>query len=161
MPRLYELEYGALHVTYELKQVARLPGCYDRAWAFRDEPLVGATFEASLLHLRNILEFLTLKNEPDKFIRAVTYAGDAWKPKESAALGRLRTLWTPINRHVNHLSWHRVTEIQNYGNWPIREFAADAIEAHSDFVGCLEQVDPSRAAWFAPGLIEARALLEG
>jgi hypothetical protein len=155
--KLFELQYGATHVNYELKQVARLPAAYERAWAYRDEVVVGATFEAALLHLRNLLEFWTLKNEPDSFIRAIAYAdSDMWRQSESEPLARLKTLWTPINRDVNHLSWDRVTEIQNYAAWPIREFARDALAVQAEFVSCL---DEQRAAWFAGGLDEARWLL--
>ena len=73
----------------------------------------------------------------------------------------MKTLWTPINRHVNHLSWDRVTEIQDYARWPIGEFARGALAAQAEFVECLRLSDPEMAAWFDKGLVDAGDALRG
>jgi len=147
-PARADLRKAVSHVCYELQRVEELPAALERARAARDETAVSACFEAFFLHLRNLLEFLDAPKP--RRISARNYVGPKWAIPKSDALRRLRNAREPINAHISHLLWERVTVEQNYGggNWEISDFALDIGEVFEVFLAELECKDDEVAEWF-------------
>jgi hypothetical protein len=149
------------HVNYELERLAELPGAQELARdVLRNEILAGAAFEAALLHLRNLSEFLVDKRRPKRIMAAQFSA--AWDPDDSATLATLRRRMSLISAHVVHLGWRRVDVVQDtndaYADWPTRRFAGDMVNVFGEFVATI--TDPDFATGFQEGLDVAATALE-
>jgi hypothetical protein len=71
-----------------------------------------AFLEAELLHARGLFEFLVKRNErpqPDDMLR--TAFAPAWKAEPKAAVQRLQKEVPLIHKHLAHLSWSRVDDV--------------------------------------------------
>jgi len=129
-----ELEKAVRHVCYELQRMDQYVGVRVRA---RDRAVVAACFEGFYLHLRNGIEFLYSPRAGR--ISASDYLG----PNRSAPkVKRLSRASTPINRHISHLMWERVTDPPpgSYASpeWDSAEFNRLARDAFYGFLNVLE-----------------------
>ncbi len=143
-----DLRNAVKHVCYEFQRAQSLPAALERARAAGDEPGVSACFESFFLHLRNLIEFLD-RSKPSH-ISATNYTGNSWHLPKTESLTRLRRSERPMNAHISHLTWERVTVAQNYGNgdWEIANFARSLDEAFSAFIDSLDGIDAEAAEWF-------------
>src|SRR5262249_46831429 len=118
-----------------------------------------ACLESALLHVRNLLAFLDPSEEDWINIRHYL---PKWSPPKSEALRGLRNKREPLNAHLSHLSWKRVSERSRRGEnpgWNIWSLADDVLTVFTDFVARLQEVDEEAADWFSGPLAYASVKL--
>jgi hypothetical protein len=103
---------AALHVGYELRQMA---GAALRIDSATDEVTHFALLESTLLHARNLLEFLGVRDRDSGMdVRATEFVSD-WS-LDPKARRELRKRLDAIDKHLAHLSWARVNDMPQ--RWP-------------------------------------------
>jgi len=132
-----ELTDAATHIAYEYGEFVRCAGQID-----------GAFLEASLLHARNLIEFLIGRGRrhpnditPDDFV-------DGWVPPDTEETHRLKQALPEIDQHLSHLSWERVDWRRTKGTkyWDYAELYPDLTSVYLVFVALArEQVAPGAA----------------
>jgi hypothetical protein len=150
-----------LDVSYEMKMMAAMSRPMIPSDGSGDLVACTAMFEACLIHARNLHEFLGDEQRGgwQRRVLAKDYFDDAlaFRPKKvlTAAEGYA------ISRKVAHLFCDRRSSEYNCEvTGDSTAVAGRLLDGMAAFIEALQAVHPDRAAWFAPGLIEARRELQ-
>jgi hypothetical protein len=144
-----ELEAGALHVNYELQMMVKCAIEHNRFMAATtssgpngDNPnpavLQHATLEAMLIHARNLIEFLVVREPDSRGMHAMDFVVDWQAPTKATmksvrdAAARLCNERRSINEHLAHLSWARVEPIDK--DWKFEQLVGDVLTVFDDVV---------------------------
>lgn len=110
------------HIRYEIEAMVD-------AWLklnlLEDGPDRNVYVEATLLHARNLIEFVCRKTERN-YIRAIDII-PGWRTSQHAAL---EMQYGPICEHLSHLTW---TRLQAEARRPSRSLIRDVLKACRDF----------------------------
>ena len=110
----YERTLALVHVQYELEMCA---ASATRAATpnGRDDIEANAYLESTLLHARNLYEFLVAnrKSPRDDDLLRADFTRRDWSASEHApeAVRRLATAIPDVNKHLSHLTWARVGDV--------------------------------------------------
>jgi hypothetical protein len=113
--------FASLHVGYELRQMA---GAALRIDSATDGTTHDALLESTLLHARNLLEFLGVRDRNRGLdISATDFVAD-WSldPETRRNLGKRLDA---IDKHLAHLSWARVNDMPQ--RWPYPAIVRDLV----------------------------------
>jgi hypothetical protein len=118
-----DLNQALIHLGYELEtcietacalRAYQADGAIDaHAPAVLDPGLIrNALVEAHLLHARALIEFFieTKSPQPGDILR--TQFATEWSPQPAEAVRRLATFKRTINKHLAHLTWDRVDDVE-------------------------------------------------
>jgi hypothetical protein len=125
-----ERQRALVHVGYELTRMVELAlriGPADRAG---DKVAADAFLEATLVHARNIIEFLKGGGRYLSDMRPSTFI-TGWE-LEPALAERLGDAKADIDRHLSHLTWKRVDD--GAVGWPYKNVARQVVEAFRSLV---------------------------
>src|SRR5690348_12523552 len=96
---------------------------------------LGLAFEACLLHARNLIEFLipTVRkgSHPDD-VKAVELV-DHWECPPGPARSFVESQLPLLDRHLAHLTWHRVENPPDSAGLPYWKVAVTLVELMDDF----------------------------
>jgi hypothetical protein len=120
-----ELQDAALHVGYEIDAMVQMALRLHRGTG--DAILDNSLLESTLVHCRNLIEFLGPNHQKDDIVPEDFVGG--WDPADArippAAL-------KSIHKHLAHLTKTRVTDGQV--EWPFTRIARDVLDAMGRFV---------------------------
>jgi hypothetical protein len=118
-----DLNQALIHLGYELEtcvETVQALHAYEADGAIDARARVGvdpriarnALVEAHLLHTRALIEFLidTKTPQPGDILR--TQFATEWSPQPDEAVRRLETFKRTISKHLAHLTWDRVDDIE-------------------------------------------------
>lgn len=122
--------------------------------------LHNALLEAHLIHARNLIELLVM--EPGKRpsdVRRTDFLPEGtepWGPGGDAeqAARRLEAMWKPINKHLTHITWNRLSG--EGPEWSPGQISEDILHLATDWVEYLRKHAPQSAAALAPHLFLSR-----
>lgn len=144
------------HIGYEVSKTM-LFAYWANGWVYNygvPEPLAKfaaeSMLEATTIHVRNVVEFLTLPKPKQQRVVAAQYFGGKWTPSKPLRfpVAELR----PIHKRVAHLTTERVS-VSTDGPFHWGEFIVQtlplALEDFRVFLTDLAAHDAERAGWFA------------
>jgi hypothetical protein len=145
------------HVSYELNTMAALAGAARPADGTANHALLDtALFEAFMIHVRNLDEFLRIKRSPAARVAAVDYCHEEWRPTPPLRGPQ----YGELCERVFHITTTRIGAPGWDKDGDKLSWALPILRGFDSFVGQLGQQSPERAIWFAQGLSEAYATLE-
>ena len=107
-----ELRKGALHVNYEVHTLRFHASKNSSDWD-------NATIEGFLLHARNLIEFLGWKPSFQSSDMLATDFVPGWEPPPPPHPEFISEALWKINKHLQHLTWDRVSEAVVHGEGPM------------------------------------------
>lgn len=144
-----DLEAAASHVAYEYEQALAMLSPARVADSPASDRMQKAALESGLLHLRNMIEFLfgrqrggTWGHRHSNDIRPQDF-GVEWEAPDTEASARLKSRLEVIDRHLSHLSWHRIDGGRE--PWEYQEATADLISIWIAFAGHVQEDSPGGA----------------
>lgn len=155
-PSYEELQKSPPRVVYELKMFfASLNACSKLhqlchkalneggTWTQEDDDLRKSTLESTLLHARNLLDFLTGNPTRKDDIRAAHFlpnSEDCWW--KSNKLELLSTRRDDLNFSISHLTYRRTTK--DRPKWDLQTIADEVHAAFDEFISLLPKSEQSR-----------------
>lgn len=113
-------------IGYEMRALVDAHGHRDADNAF---------LESSLLHARNLIEFLIGRSSRRATDMAPEDFSEGWEPRPEPSIRRLREHLDQIDKHLAHLTWARVDwrkdATAEYWNYP--ELATDVLAVFTEF----------------------------
>lgn len=149
------------HLGYELEMCAAA-ACRLATSTARDATEHNAYLESSLLHARNLYEFLVTGKKsarPDDLLRT-DFASEDWSAREQSppAVRRLATAYPDLHKHLSHLTWARVDDVAP-PQWTPLQVAHDIAELVGSWAAHVRRHDRSGAGATARTLeAQARAV---
>lgn len=133
---------------------ARLANADERL--IEDAVIRNALIESMLLHVRNLTEFLVKEPRVSDMARTDFGTSPVWTPEPPDAAARLIDAWDPINKHLSHLTWERISPSPT--EWAYMDIARDVVAVFEAWYATVEN-DPSHEP-LRSGIRDAKRLLD-
>lgn len=149
----YLLAHSRHHLSYEIDMFLGLAAARDSAaMQFNNEALAirlqNAVLEATVLHLRNLLEFLFCDDPRGTDVVASDYYSDvAWKDIRPGITGPLKRARFRANKEMAHLTTSRLDPADERRAWNIPALRTEILPVLRAFVDHAEssRLDPAVA----------------
>jgi hypothetical protein len=135
------LSLGLIQWGYELEACA---ACAVELEAHPDGSVVGnACLEAHLVHARALIEFLleTKRRPYDDDMLRTDFAPE-WVPSPSDEVARVMARKESINKHLAHLTWRRVEDVEPI-DWTYQQMAQDVVAIAQAWADHVNDSDPT------------------
>lgn len=153
-PTPEQLDFAALHVGYELVQLAKM------SRRLQDPTLPGdahnACLESMLLHARSLIEFTIEGRGKANDLHRSEFL-PKWAPPKGEEAKRLRRAMPVLHKHLAHLTWERVDEGSQ--EWDYGDVVADLLHVFGAFVAELRAAGAPGEAPLTAALVQARAAI--